>query len=74
MTKTAFQNRDISGVIRQEVVRVLREMLSDPDFGLELTDYAKKRIKQSLSSKKTVSLDEILKKYKIWLWLDGVLG
>ena len=65
MTKTAFQNRDISGVIRQEVVRVLREMLSDPDFGLELTDYAKKRIKQSLSSKKTVSLDEILKKYKI---------
>ena len=65
MSETLAQNKDISAVVRQEVVRVLREMLSDPDFGLELTDYAKKRIKQSLSSKKTVSLDEILKKYKI---------
>lgn len=65
MPKTLLQNRDISAIIRKEVVMALREIFDDPDFGLELTDYAKKKLKRSLASKKRIPLDEVLKKYKI---------
>lgn len=51
-------------MIRREVLVVLREVIDDPDFGLELTEKAKKRLRKAKSSKrKGVSFSEIKKRY-----------
>ncbi len=53
--------------IRTAVIEVIREILDDPDYGLELTPYTIKRLKESLKSKKegkVVSLEEIRNKYQ----------
>lgn len=64
MSKTLFQNKDFNMVIRLEIIKALREILDDPDFGLEFTDYAKKRLRQAQKSKgKGIPLSEIKKKY-----------
>lgn len=65
MSKITIQNKDIGELIRREVITVFREMINDPDFGLELTDYAEKKLKRSLASKKRIPLNDVLKKYKI---------
>ena len=64
MPQTLTHTREVTDIIRQEVIKVLREMLSDPDFGLELTAYAKKRLRQTMKSKgKGIPFSEIKKKY-----------
>lgn len=64
MSKTIFQNKDMNLIIRHEVVKALRDILEDPDFGLELTEYAKKRIRQAQKSKgKGIPLPKIKRKY-----------
>ena len=46
------------------VMRAVRETLSDPDFGLELDNTVKRRLKKSrLSKSADVSLSEIKKRY-----------
>lgn len=70
MDNTAVKNHQIkTGIskpdIRRVVIEVVREMLADPDFGLELTPYTIQRLKKSLKSKKEgrlIRLDEILEK------------
>jgi len=52
--------------IRKQVVSVLREILSDPDAGLELTAYAKRRLAKSQKDKvagRVTPLKDILRKY-----------
>lgn len=50
--------------IKSFIVRAVQEILADPDFGLELTAKAKKRLKlASKPIKKTISISEIKKKY-----------
>ena len=54
--------------IRKQVISVLREIMSDPDQGLELTAYAKRRLAKSMRSKaagRVTPLKDILRKYKI---------
>lgn len=64
MSKLIFQENNINSIIRREVLTVLREVIDDPDFGLELTEKAKKRLRKAKSSKqKSVSFSEIKKKY-----------
>jgi len=66
MAKILLQNKKINGIVRRQVIEVIREMLSDPDFGLELKPEFIKRLKKSIKSKKAgkyTSLDKILKKY-----------
>jgi len=66
MAKTLLQNKKINTIVRQQVIEVMREMLSDTDFGLELRPEFVKRLKKSIKSKKAgkyLSLDEILKKH-----------
>ena len=64
MEKAVFQNKEISALVRKEVAKALREILDDPDFGLELTEYAKKRLHRALKSKgKGMPFSEIKKKY-----------
>ena len=49
--------------IRQQVVKVLQELANDPDFGLQLTERAIKRLRVAQRVKKGMLLDEIIKKY-----------
>lgn len=64
MSKTFLQNKEINTIIRQEIVMVLREIIDDPDFGLEFTEKAKKRLRRALSFKqKGIPFSEIKKKY-----------
>lgn len=47
------------------IVRAAYQVLSDPDFGLELSNKAKKRLRQAETcDKKTISFLEIKKKYR----------
>lgn len=47
------------------IVEAIKEVLEDSDFGLELTEKAKKRLLGSMKSpKKRISLSEIKKKYR----------
>jgi len=50
--------------IKTFIIQTVKEVLNDPDFGLELSEKAKKRLHQALISKrKTISFSEIRKKY-----------
>ena len=43
MPKIIIENREeLNKLIRQNVIEVIREMLNDPDFGLELREWVKK--------------------------------
>lgn len=64
MLKTALDKAQLNTLIKQQVITVLREFLGDPDFGLELTKYAKKKLARSVSSKKKgIFLEELKRKY-----------
>ena len=64
MSKTLIQNKEISAIVRLEIVMALREIIDDPDFGLEFTEKAKKRLRLALIKKqKGIPLSEIKKKY-----------
>jgi hypothetical protein len=46
------------------MAEAIQEILDDPDFGLELTESAKKVLRErSQSISKTISADEIKRKY-----------
>ena len=45
------------------VASIVREVLEDPDFGLELSAQAKKRLRLVKKTAKSVSFPEIKKKY-----------
>ena len=50
--------------LRAMIAEAAQEVLSDPDFGLELSSTAKKRLLQArLALRKTSSLSAISKKY-----------
>ncbi|MDP3012863.1 MAG: hypothetical protein Q8M92_01385 [Candidatus Subteraquimicrobiales bacterium] len=50
--------------LESSIIRAVYQVLSDPDFRLELSDKAKERLHQALISKgKTISFSEIKKKY-----------
>lgn len=64
MLKTLLQNKEINVIIRREIIMALREIIDDPDFGLEFTEKAKKRMRLALVKKqKGISFSEIKKKY-----------
>jgi hypothetical protein len=62
MAKTAIKNQQISDSIRKTIIETVQEVLRDPDFGLELQDWVKKRLKKRL--KKLIPFEEIRKKYQ----------
>ena len=66
MAKAGTYDRHLEGMTRRHVVGVLREILSDPDFGLLLRENVVQRLKRSIQSKKIgkqKSLDAVLRKY-----------
>ncbi|OGF71880.1 hypothetical protein A3E06_00450 [Candidatus Giovannonibacteria bacterium RIFCSPHIGHO2_12_FULL_44_42] len=60
---TAILPKKLNREVKNYVVRAVNEVLSDPDFGLELSKEAQKRLCQAAKSKKTVPFSEIKKKY-----------
>lgn len=52
-------NNQIKALISSAVF----DVFNDPDFGLELSAKAKKRLSLSSKNKKTISLSQIKKKY-----------
>ena len=68
MAQTTLSERKITDLVRREVIDVMREVLSDPDAGLELTPGAVRRLKHSIKAKeagKTKPLADIFKKYRV---------
>ena len=65
MSRTIVRNQNKA--LRREVIDILREVLSDPDFGLELTAHANTRLQKSVKSKHSgrfKTVNEIFAKYK----------
>ena len=54
----------LNPTIKVFILRALQEVLNDPDFGLELTERAKKRLRQASGTRqKTIPFSEVKKKY-----------
>ena len=61
---TGLREKRITPVTRAFIAETVRETLEDPDFGLELTASAKRRLKEALKDgKKRTPLSEIRKRY-----------
>lgn len=66
MTTKTMQQRKMSAMVRQQVVEVLREVMSDPDLGLELRPEFVRRLKRSIrdvKAGKIIPLSKIIAKY-----------
>jgi len=56
--------RRITPEIKRAILRSIAEALNDPDFGLELSEKAKKRLKEARKpGRKLISAEEIKRKY-----------
>lgn len=64
MSVKELQNRNVDPALRAVIADSIREILDDPDFGLELTAATKKRLQSAKNKKQNwTSLDEIRAKY-----------
>ena len=66
MTNILLDKKNLkASQLQMLIVRAVQEVLSDPDFGLELTVQARKRLREAQKAKirKTISLEEIKRKY-----------
>jgi RNase P/RNase MRP subunit POP5 len=52
MSKTEINTKELERFIRKSVFEIFGELLSDPDFGLELKKSFIKKLKRSISQKK----------------------
>ena len=52
MAKTITENKKLDARIRTQVIGVMREVLSDPDAGLEVTPEFSTKLKQSVKDEK----------------------
>lgn len=64
MHLVATKKKDIEPKLRAYIAESVREVLDDPDFGLEFSTTAKCRLKEAqTSSAKGISLETLLKRY-----------
>lgn len=49
--------------LKAYVAHSIREILEDPDFGLELTEKAKRRLRAFSKTNRRIPLSDILKRY-----------
>jgi hypothetical protein len=61
MNTITLTEKKLDEIIQRMVIGVMSEVMSDPDFGLELQDWVKKRLKQK--PRKFISSAEIKRKY-----------
>lgn len=62
MAKVMLQNKKLNNLIRQTIIETIQEVLRDPDYGLELRDWVKKRLRKHYEV--VIPFEEIKKKYK----------
>lgn len=55
------QNQALNTLIRKTVLEVVQEVLADPEYGLELTERVKARLRSK--PKKVISFEQIKKRY-----------
>ena len=60
MAKTMLKDKKLNHLIRWTIVETVQEVLRDPDLGLELQEWAKKRLKRH--PRKLIPLEEIGRK------------
>ena len=68
MQKVAIKNHKIETLVRRQVAHSMREILTDPDFGLELKPAVVRRLKKSRESYDKglfKSLDQVLRKFQL---------
>jgi len=64
MATTTQKHENIRPELKAFIAHSIREILDDPDYGLELTEAFKKKLKAAQRSKsKGIPLSEIRKKY-----------
>ena len=61
MAKITTRDKKLNALIRKTVIETIQEILADPDFGLELREWVKKRLRKK--PKKLIPFEEIRKKY-----------
>ncbi|HXK38780.1 MAG TPA: hypothetical protein VJ043_01685 [Candidatus Paceibacterota bacterium] len=60
MSVKELQNRNVSPALRAVIADSIQEILGDPDFGLELTAYAKRKLSASFKdTRRGKTLSEI---------------
>ena len=61
-TSTIYKK--LKSELRQFIVETIHQVLDDPDFGMELSERAKKRLEQARKSRKRgIPASEIRRKY-----------
>jgi len=60
MAKTILKDKKLDNLIRWTIMETVQEVLRDPDLGLELQEWAKKRLKKR--PQKLIPLEEISRK------------
>ena len=64
MNTITIGNKKTSIKIKALVAQAVSEVLSDPDFGMELTEHAKRRLEKARKQKgKSIPFSEIKKRY-----------
>lgn len=61
MDKVLIEEKKINNLVKKAVNQALQDLLSDPDFGLELEKWVKNRLGKK--KQKTISLKELGNKY-----------
>jgi ABC-type glutathione transport system ATPase component len=51
--------KELERLIEKAIKRELQSLMLDPDYGLELRDTIKRRLKSSLASKKRIPFEEV---------------
>jgi len=68
MTKATTIDKKLDNRIRRQVIDVMREVLSDPDAGLEITPGFNRKLNQSIKAEtegKITPLEKIFKEYGV---------
>lgn len=63
MAKVALKDKNLNNLIRWTVIETIHEVLKDPDFGLELREWAGKRLRTR--PRKLIPLEEIKKRHRL---------
>lgn len=56
-------SKRVEGETKSFIMRAIYEVLSDPDFGMELTKEVKARLKRVARDRKTIPFSEIKRRY-----------
>jgi len=62
MAKILVEDKKLNNLIRRRVVEIVQGVLADPDFGLELQKWVKKRLKKK--PRQLIPFETVKKNYE----------